>query len=155
MTECLHPPGMRGGGIHERASDFAIGHLIFHRRRRYQSLQCEGYDAIRRLIRYRVAARSTWGFGPTERFIAASPGGRDRSCPPVSPTAALEASQAVMNPHARLHALMAESAGNHHYKPPLFYLALTPCGHDRRARVDGELSAAAPPFERLIETRAA
>jgi hypothetical protein len=75
--------------------------------------------------------------------------------PPVSPTAAFEASQGVMNPHAWFHTLMAESAGNQHYKPPLFYLTLTPCGHDRRASVDGELSAAAPPFEGLIETRAA
>jgi hypothetical protein len=72
----------RDGGIHEHASDFAIGHLIFHRRRRYQPLESKGYDAMRRIIRYRVAARGIWGFGPAGRFIGASPGGRDRPCRP-------------------------------------------------------------------------
>lgn len=159
MTECLHPPGTiprrSGGGVNEQASDFAVGHPIFHRRRPYQAMECEGYDAMRRIIRYRVPARGIRGFGPFERFIAAPPGGRDQPCPPVSPTAALEAIEGVANPDAWLHALMTESARNHHHKPPLFYFAPTLCAHDRWARAGRELSAAATLLQRLIETRTA
>lgn len=159
MTECLHPPGMiprrSGGGVNEHASDFAVGHPIFHRRRPYQAMECEGYDAMRRIIRYRVPARGIRGFGPFERFMVPPPGRRDQPCPPVSPTAALEAIEGVVSPDAWFHALMAESARNHHHKPPLFYLAPTLCAHDRRARAGREFTAAATPLERLIETRAA
>jgi hypothetical protein len=159
MTECLHPPGTiprrSGGGVNEQASDFAVGHPIFHRRRPYQAMECEGYDAMRRIIRYRVPARGIRGFGPFERFIAAPPGGRDQPCPPVSPTAALEAIEGVANPDAWLHALMTESARNHHHKPPLFYFAPTLCAHGRWARAGRELSAAATLLQRLIETRTA
>jgi hypothetical protein len=118
-------------------------------------MECEGYDAMRRIIRYRVAARGNRGFGPAERSIAAPPGWRDQLRPPMSPTAALEAAEGVVNPEARLHALMAESAPKHHHKLSLFYLALIPCVHDQLARVGRELAAAATPLERLIETRAA
>jgi hypothetical protein len=135
--------------------DFALGDPILDRQRPYEAMECEGYDAMRRMIRYHVAARGIRDFGPAERFTAAPPGWRDQPRPPMSPTAALEAIEGVVNPDAWLRALMAESAPKHHHKLSLFYVALIPCAHDHLARVGRELAAAATPLERLIETRAA
>ena len=73
----------------------------------------------------------------------------------MSLTAAFEAIEGMVNSDARIHALMAKSAPEHHHELSLLYLALIPCAHDHLARVGRELAAGATPPERLIETRAA
>jgi hypothetical protein len=118
-------------------------------------MEYEGYDAMRRMIRHRVAALGIRGFGPAERFIAAPLGWRDQPRPPMSPIVAFDAIEGAVNPDAWIHAFMAESAPKHHHELSLFYPALIPCAHDHLARVGRELAAAATPLERLIETRAA
>ena len=127
---------------------------MLERPRPYEAMEYEGYDAMRRMIRHR-AARGIGAFGPAERFIAAPPGGRHQPRPPMSPTAAFDAIEGVINPDTWIHALMAGGAPEYRHELSLFCPALIPCAHDHLARVGRELAAAASPLERLIETRAA
>jgi hypothetical protein len=77
MTERLHPPGMvperSGDRVDERVPISASATLMLERPRPYEVMEYEGYDAMRRIIRHRVAARRGLAAAatPLERLIEA------------------------------------------------------------------------------------
>ena len=158
MTERLYRPGMvpqsAAAECMNARPNFGLGDPILDRQRPYETMESDGHDAMRRKIRRRAAACGIRGFGPAERFIAAPPSWWDQPRPPISPIAALEAAEGVVNPDAWLHAFMAESTSKRHHRLPLLYVVLIPCARDHLAHVGRKPSAAAP-LEHLIETRAA
>jgi hypothetical protein len=75
MTERLHPPGMvpqrSGDRVYERVPISASATLGWNASGLYEVVEYEGYDAMRRMIRHRVAARRALAAAatPLERLI--------------------------------------------------------------------------------------